>query len=186
MSSADRFKWNQKWKDRGSPGEPSAFLRSLGELLPTTGTALDVAGGAGRHALWLARRGLAVTLVDISEEALAIARAADVPLVTLQLDLDHQPLPAGPFDVILVSHFLDRRVYADLGMRLAPGGMAIVVHPTRKNLGRHPSPSAQYLLEPGELPRLLGGLEILRSDEGWLEDGRHEARIVARRAVPRT
>src|SRR5687767_5551461 len=154
MSHEDRLKWNLKWKERGSPGEPSPFLRSLGELLPSRGTALDVAGGAGRHALWLAAHGLAVTLVDIAEDALAIARAAageaGLALTTRALDLDLQPLPAGPFDVILVFHFLDRRIYAELGARLTPGGVAVVVHQTKKNLERHASPSARYLLEPGE------------------------------------
>jgi SAM-dependent methyltransferase len=188
LSSEDRFKWDLKWKERGAPGEPSSFLRSLDALLPRTGLALDVAGGAGRHALWLAARGLRTTLVDISDEALAIARAAagegGLPLTTFNLDLDHQPLPVGPFDVILVLNFLDRRVYGELGARLAPGGMVVVAHPTRENLRRHPSPSAKYLLEPGELPRLLPGLEALSYEEGWLEEGRHEARLVARRAVP--
>jgi hypothetical protein len=39
------------------------------------------------------------------------------------------------------------------------------------------------VLEDGELPGLLGGLELLRSEEGWQESGRHEARAVARRAA---
>lgn len=185
MSTQDRFKWDLKWKERSSPGEPSPFLRSLDDLLPRTGSALDVAGGAGRHALWLAARGLRTTLVDISDEALAIARAAagqaGLALTTLNLDLDHQPLPVGPFDVILVFHFLDRRVYGELAARLAPGGTLVVVHPTKENLRRHPSPSAQYLLEPGELPRLIPGIAALRYDEGWTDEGRHEARLVATR-----
>lgn len=180
MSAQDRMKWNERWKERGSPGEPSPFVRSLAELIPRRGTALDVAGGAGRHASWLARHGLDVTLVDISEEALALARAHGPAMRTLALDLDRQPLPAGPFDVILVFHFLDRRVYAELSARLAPGGLAVVVHPTRTNLERHASPSAAYLVDPGELPRLLPGLEILRYEEGWLAEGRHEARLVGR------
>jgi SAM-dependent methyltransferase len=179
------MKWNERWKERGAPGEPSSFLRELDDLLPRVGRALDVAGGAGRHALWLARRGLDVTLVDISDEALAIARAAGEPrLTTLALDLDHQPLPAGPFDLITLFFFLDRRVYAELPMRLAPGGMVIVVHPTRTNLERHASPAAQFLLAPGELPRLVPGVEILRHEEYWSAEGRHEARLVARRRPP--
>jgi tellurite methyltransferase len=184
MSDADRMKWDAKWAARGSPGEPSPFVRSLDGLLPRAGRALDVAGGAGRHAIWLARRGLEVTLVDVSPEALRLARAAagDLPITTLELDLDVAPLPAGPFELILCFHFLDRRVYGELPARLAPGGLLVAVHPTRLNLERHPSPAAPYLVEPGELPALLPGLEIVRSEEGWLEESRHEARLVARRA----
>jgi hypothetical protein len=35
-------------------------------------------------------------------------------------------------------------------------------------------------LDEGELPALVEGLEVLRYEEGWLEEGRHEARVVAR------
>lgn len=186
MSAGDRLRWNVRWKERGAPGAPSSFLPAIADLLPREGRALDVAGGAGRNALWLARRGLRVTLVDISEEALAIARAAGEPrLETLALDLDHQPLPAGPFDVVLLCYFLDRRVYAELPARLAPGGLVVVVHPTMKNLERHASPAAQHLLDPGELPRLVPGVEILHYDERWSDEGRHEARLVGRRPPPR-
>jgi hypothetical protein len=37
------------------------------------------------------------------------------------------------------------------------------------------------VLEDGELPSLVRGLEIVRLEEGWLAEGRHEARVVARR-----
>jgi hypothetical protein len=39
------------------------------------------------------------------------------------------------------------------------------------------------VLEERELPTLMHGLEVLHYQEGWLESGRHEARVVARRAV---
>lgn len=186
MSHDDRVRWNERWKERGSPSAPSSFLREIEHLLPREGRALDVAGGAGRHALWAARRGLRTTLVDISDEALRIARAAGEPLLeTLALDLDHQPLPAGPFDVIMLFYFLDRRIYAELPMRLAPGGLVVVVHPTLMNLERHASPSAQHLLDRGELPRLVPGVEILHYEERWSEEGRGEARLVGRRPAAR-
>jgi SAM-dependent methyltransferase len=186
VASRDREKWDGRWRARGAPGAPSPVLASLDAVLPRAGAALDVAGGAGRHALWLARRGLAVTLVDISPEALRLAAeaaaAAGLSLETLEVDLEAAPPPPGPFDAIVCFHFLDRRVYAALPSRLAPGGVLVVVHPTRLNLTRHPSPGPAHLVLPGELPTLFPGLEPLRVEEGWLDEGRHEARIVARRA----
>lgn len=185
MSSADREKWNAKWRERGSPGDPSSFVRSLDAILPRAGRALDVAGGAGRHAIWLARRGLSVVLCDISPEGLRVAREAAVglPVTTLELDLDVDPLPRGPFDVILCFHFLDRRVYGALPALLAPGGLLVAVQATRINLERHPSPGAPFLVEPGELPTLVHGLDLVLSEEGWLDESRHEARLVARSSV---
>jgi tellurite methyltransferase len=180
VSDADRDKWDRKHAERGAPGEPSPWLLSLDPLLPRRGRALDVAGGAGRNAVWLARRGLDVTLVDVSPVGLAIARAQGAPLTTLALDLEREPLPPGPFDVVLCFHFLDRRVWRELPLRLAPGGLLVVCHPTRENLARHAHPSADYLLEPGELPRLLASVETVVYEEGWLDEGRHEARFVGR------
>ena len=57
----------------------------------------------------------------------------------------------------------------------------MVVHPTRSNLRRHTRPGPRHLLGDGELPGLVRGLEVLRYEEGWTEQGRHEARLVARR-----
>jgi SAM-dependent methyltransferase len=47
----------------------------LGRYLPPGGRVLDVGGGAGRYAVWLAERGYDVTLVDPSRGQREIARA---------------------------------------------------------------------------------------------------------------
>lgn len=192
MSDDDRARWDARWSGRSEPGEPSALVTSLEALLPQRGRALDVAGGAGRHALWLARRGLDVSLADVSEVALGIARAAagreGLPLRTIAVDLESEPLPEGPWDLILCFHYLERRLYADFVRALAPGGVVLVVHPTRSNLLRHERPSARFLLEDGELLSHFDGsreLEVLRHEEGWLAEGRHEALLLARRIEER-
>jgi tellurite methyltransferase len=189
MAVADRDQWDARHRERGEPGEPSPFLRSILATLPTRGRALDVAGGAGRHSLLLSRPGLEVTLCDISPEGLAIAAAAagakGLSLTTVARDLEEEPLPEGPFDVVLCFHFLDRRVYAGLADVLSPGGTLIVVHPTRTNLERHAHPGPRHLLEPGELPGLLPGIDVVRHEEAWLDEGRHEARLVGRAPLRR-
>ncbi|WP_163994850.1 class I SAM-dependent methyltransferase [Pyxidicoccus caerfyrddinensis] len=184
MSEEDRQRWNTRYREPQEAREPSAFLRSLADLLPVTGRALDVAGGTGREALWLARRGLDVTLLDISEVALERAsedaRAAGVGLRTQRLDVEVEPLPPGPFDVVLCLNFLWRPLFAGFPKVLAPGGLLVFAQPTRSNLQRHAHPSARFLLEDGELPGLLHGLTCVSYTEGWTEEGRHEARLVAR------
>ena len=70
MSQADRQKWNDKYAAGfPMPREPAAVLVGLDRFLPRRGRALDVAGGAGRHGIWLAQRGLDVTIADISAPA---------------------------------------------------------------------------------------------------------------------
>lgn len=183
MSEADRQKWNTRYREQEGAGEPSAFLRSLADRLPSTGRALDVAGGAGREALWLAKRGLDVTLADISDVALEraaeAARAAGVSLRCQRLDVEVEPLPPGPFDLVLCMNFLWRPLFAGFPKVLAPGGLLVFAQPTRSNLQRHAHPSARFLLEDGELPRLVQGLKIVSYTEDWTEEGRHEARLVA-------
>jgi SAM-dependent methyltransferase len=138
-----------------------------------------VAGGAGRHARWLASRGLEVTLVDVSDVALS---SAPPGVTTIRLDLEREPLPLGPWDVILVHHFLERALLPVLPAVLAPGGILAYAHMTRRNLERHAHPSATYLLEEGELRRSLGAaLDVITCEEGWTAEDRHEVRLVARR-----
>jgi len=185
MPLFDQQKWDAKYAAENVPREPSAVLRSLESLLPTRGRAIDVAGGAGRNALWLAQRGLQVTVADVSPQGLAMAQEravrAGVSISPLQIDLEESPFPAGPWDLILSVCYLCRELFMVYPSLLAPGGMLTVIQPTKKNLERHAKPPAAYLLEDEELPGLIKGLEIVRYEEGWLADGRHDAVVVARR-----
>jgi tellurite methyltransferase len=182
----DRARWNDKYT-RGShtTQTPNPILVGLEHLLPTTGRALDVAGGAGRHAIWLAQRGLEVTLADVSDVGLQVAadhaRQAGCEIQRIQTDLQQEPFPAGPWDLILSVHFLWRPLFVSFAKSLAVGGKLVVVQPTRTNLQRHEKPPAPFLLDEGELPTLVADLHIEHYEEGWLADGQHEAVIVARR-----
>jgi SAM-dependent methyltransferase len=46
----------------------------LDQYLPESGHVLDAGGGAGRYTVWLAEHGYDVTLVDLSQEQVSIAR----------------------------------------------------------------------------------------------------------------
>jgi SAM-dependent methyltransferase len=185
VAAGDRERWNARYREEERVAAPSPFVSGLAPLLPRGGRALDVAGGTGRHALWLARQGLEVTLADVSDEALArateIAQSEGLALTTVRVDLELEPLPAGPWDLVLCTYFLHRPLFPALVEALAPGGLLAVAHPTRRNLERHARPGPAHVLDPGELPGLVRRLEVLRHDEAWFESGRHEARLVARR-----
>jgi tellurite methyltransferase len=186
----DAARWDARHRASTGPAGPSAFLRSLDRLLPAARPggspprALDAAGGLGHDAVWLASRGLEVTLADVSRIALDRARdaaaAAGVTLHLALVDLEREPLPDGPFDLVVVQNFLWRPLFAAVPAVLAPGGLFAYRQPTRTNFERNPSPSARFLLEDGELPGLVAGLAIVQYEEGWF-DGRHEARLVARK-----
>jgi tellurite methyltransferase len=188
-----RSSWNDRYAARETRVRPAAFIAEREHLLPATGRALDVAGGSGRHAVWLARRGFEVTLVDISDVALARAEAAateaSIALTTIQADLSNDPLPSGRFEVIIVVDYLDRDVWSALPSLLAPGGLLLACQPTVRNLERHPHPSARWLLDEGEIDVLASvateadpDLRIVEVTEGWTGEGRHEAQLVLRRS----
>ncbi|MEW6432243.1 MAG: methyltransferase domain-containing protein [Myxococcota bacterium] len=185
MADADRDRWNAAWREAPARGV-SAFLEENAALLPSRGRVLDLAGGPGHDALWLAAKGLDVTLADVSDVALARARAeADargLPLTTALRDVERLGPPPGPWDVVVCFFYLQRDLFPRWPSLLAQGGLLLFAQPTRTNLERHPKPGSRFLLEPGELATLVPAeLEVLSLTEGWTPRDVHEARLVARR-----
>ncbi|MDA7978951.1 MAG: methyltransferase domain-containing protein [Pirellulales bacterium] len=199
MSRQDREKWNARYAAAAyDDGEdcpfatlqtPHPFVVAQADLLPTGGTALDLAGGVGRNAIWLAQQGMNVTLLDISHLALEragiFAQQEDVSIKILEHDAADEGIPEGAWDVIVSSYFLRRELFAQFPNRLTPGGLLIFVHGTASNLKRHTKPPREFLLEDDELPSLIQGLDVLSYEEGWIgeppEDARHETQLVARK-----
>jgi tellurite methyltransferase len=183
MSDADRKKWNDKYREKSPQREPSPLLTRLAFSLPSRGRVLDIAGGGGRHAVWLAQQGMQVTVCDISSAGLAHARAwaadCDVEIDTIEHDLESLGLPAGPWDGIVSFLYLQRSLFPQFVEQLSEHGWLVVCQPTVLNLERHSHPSQRFLLEPGELKELVAGLQILHYEEGWLDDGRHDAIVLA-------
>ena len=189
MSQTDREKWDVRYVDAESaPAIPSVHLTQLEGLLPRHGRALDIAGGAGRHAIWLAKHGLDVTITDISGNGLGIVafraqqQVVKISTCCCDLEVDRQ-LPAGKFDVIVSFHYLQRSLWPVMRAALAVDGWLVFVQPTVRNLERHGRPSADFLLDGGEAPAVAEGLHVYSYREDWLEEGRHEAVVVARRRV---
>lgn len=192
----DRERWNARWREQaGELAPPAAFVVEHTALLPTVGRALDIAGGAGRHTVWLARAGLDVTMIDVSDVALERAerRAVAAKVIDrvrlLRIDLTEPSptgdLPTGPFAVIVMFHYLDRVRRDAIAGLLDDGGLLITCQPTVRNLERHPRPGKDYLLGEGELRAWAeaAGLDIVVSREGWNVEGRHEAELIAKRPV---
>jgi 2-polyprenyl-3-methyl-5-hydroxy-6-metoxy-1,4-benzoquinol methylase len=174
--------WDQKYRE-GSHASlaPDSFLvTAYSEFLADTqpGTALDVAGGVGRHALWLAERGWKVTLVDVSSVGVKLAQEnfhlrsmgqLDSQILDLsQLhDLGHER-----YDLILVFFYLQRSLFPALISALRPTGFLIYKTYTTesKRLGRGPS-HPMYLLEHNELLHAFESLRILHYHETTKEKG---------------
>jgi hypothetical protein len=197
---ADRERWNERYRERdaeapGAEVHPPSPLVRMATMLPPGGVAVDLAGGDGGGALFLAERGFATTLVDVSDVALErAARLAEhrhLELRTERFDLAGlglgrvlELLGPPPPDVVTCFHHLQRPLLASVADDLPPGALFLAAIATTTNLERHERPPARFLLEPGELVELVVGdgsqLQVLHRREGWADD-RHRAEIVVRR-----
>jgi SAM-dependent methyltransferase len=165
---------------------PSRWLTSNAHVLPHAGDALDVACGSGRHALWLAERGLRTTAVDRDAGAIELltAEAArrDLTLTARIVDLESGTFTFTPdaYDVIVVVHYLHRPLFPSLVAALRPGGVLVYETFTRAQAARGRPTNPAFLLEAGELLSRVKPLDVLASREGDYE-GQMVASVIARR-----
>jgi tellurite methyltransferase len=168
----ERTSWNQRYRQRShSSLEPDPLLVSSYEefiqpLLPKGGIVLDVAGGVGRHGLWLAQRNWKVDLVDISEVGIAQAKQnAGLCAANIRFrveDLRKFSFPKEHYDLVLVFFYLERTIFPDLLRTLRPGGLLLYKTYTREQGKFRGGPShPMYLLKPNELLEAFSELEIL-------------------------
>lgn len=171
------------------PG-PSSWILENADLLPRGGRALDVACGRGRHALFLAAAGFNVDAVDLEPArtgSLAVtAKNLELPLQVRYVDLEAAgdvDLGHDLYDLILVTRYLHRPLFPALTHALKPGGLLLYETFTvaQAKCG-HPT-NPDFLLEPGELSRLVAPLVVVRQKEGKA-DGAELAAVAARKGSP--
>lgn len=158
---------------------PSQWVEQLTAHLPA-GRVLDLAGGEGRNALWLADHGWRATVVDFAQVALdrvrdlAAARfgAGDQRMRTLLADVRTYHAAPRSFDLVLLVYLHlpagDRcTVVRSAASSVAPGGRLLVVAHDSKNLeGGFGGPQDARLLYTADdvAADLVGtGLDIERS-----------------------
>lgn len=106
------------------------------------GRAVDLAGGEGRNAVWLAEQGWDVELVEFSavarEKARQVATKRGVTLTTTLADVTAE-IAVEPADLVLVCYLQLEKPLLERALRRAaqlvkPGGMLLVVAHERDNL----------------------------------------------------
>lgn len=135
-----------------STQDASPWVTRFAATLPAGAQVLDLACGGGRHARWLAARGMAVLAAD--RDAGALATLAEVPAVrTLCADLEHGEWPwaDASFDAVVVARYLFRPRLDRVAALLRPGGM--LIYETfmlgNERFGKPSNPD--FLLRPYEL-----------------------------------
>ncbi|MDT0115568.1 methyltransferase domain-containing protein [Microbacterium sp. PRF11] len=156
----DAAQWDERY--RASAGgvwatQPPAVVREIAATL-VPGTAIDVATGDGRTALWLAERGWACTGVDFSSAGLALAAARPGgDRVDWTVGDVREWHPKTPVDLV-ISCYLHLRdsaaAIARIAEWVAPGGTLVVLGHDVENIaaGGH-GPSDPAILYTPELLR---------------------------------
>jgi SAM-dependent methyltransferase len=162
--------WNQRYRTRDDiDDEPAQLLVDAVRGLEP-GRALDLACGAGRNAIWLAREGWEVVAIDGAEEAIRLVHEHEPSIDARVLDLETgAPLPFEDesFDLVLILYYLHRPLFAEAKRVLRPGGLLVTA---ARMKGR-------FAARPGELVSLFEGWEVVHSREGEIGE------LVVRRAV---
>lgn len=168
--------WNERYTSTDLVyGEaPNAFVAQHADRFPTTGTALDIAAGEGRNALFLASQGLDVLAIDQStvglQKAERLAHERGLSLRTQAVDLNDFDAAPESFDVITstfahVPASIRAKVHAGVRAWLKPGGIFLLESYSPDQIRRDTGgPKDPTLLAP--LETILEELEGLTIEHG--------------------
>ena len=142
----DRHQWDERYggDELLWTSAPNQFLVSEVAGLPA-GSAVDLACGEGRNAVWLAEQGWVVTGVDFSSVGLAkaqrLAQSRQVDVRWVESAVQEWTAPADGFDLVAVLYLQlpqpERSVALTVAAAsVAPGGTLLVVAHDHDNLTR--------------------------------------------------
>jgi tellurite methyltransferase len=196
------------WDERYGRGdyatlEPSPLLARAVEICGADGgavgrRALDLACGAGRHALFLAARGFRVTAVDASRVGVELtrerARERGLAVDARVADLERGEFRIEPaaYDLVCDFYYLQRDLFPALRAGVRRGGLFVAaIHLVDEDQRAGPM-NPDFLLHPGELRAEFDGWELLHYHETADTDtdaGQHtrrSAELIARRPEERS
>jgi tellurite methyltransferase len=184
--------WDERYRRGEHLSDVPLPLVVNAALQCSPGRALDLACGVGRHALWLAEHGWQVTAVDASAVAIKLlrqragARGVDVDARVADLERSEFVIEPGAYDLIVVTHYLQRDLFPAIRAGVQTGGLVIAVIALLDDDPRVKPMNPAFLLQPDELRAAFDGWELLHDFEGkpaGQADKRAMAEIIARRLV---
>ena len=176
MSQSRRELWNERYAAKElvwSAGPNARFAEEVAALQP--GTALDVACGEGRNAIWLAEQGWKVTGIDFSDvgidKARAIADRRGVAPTFIAADILTNDFGDETYDLVALLYVHtaveERVVWLPRVVRaVRPGGRLVYIgHDPRNILEGVGGPQDESVLPSvAELTTFLDGFDVLRGE----------------------
>ncbi|OUJ19004.1 SAM-dependent methyltransferase [Methanonatronarchaeum thermophilum] len=183
----DESHWNEKYKKgRHRREDPSPFLVKWIEKIPK-GNALDIACGAGRNSIYLAEQGYNVDAIDISTEALKIAKERankkNVEVNWIHGDILKLQTEPKKYNLITLSYFhiKEKQQINKLINSLKKGGYIMWESHIKTNTNIDIGPeNNEVRYKRGQLLKLLNKLTIIEYIE------RIEETIQGKRAIVKT
>lgn len=167
--------------ETGFPNRPNRLLiEAVADRKP--GTALDIAMGQGRNALYLARLGWDVTGFDTSQAGLdraqAAARAAGLKIRTVLASDEEFEFGIARWDLIALIYPIEKRSVHRIRQALKPGGVVVV------ECGHKEDSNAPFEYGVNELLEIFAGFRILKyedapGDHEWAHKRLRLVRLIA-------
>ncbi len=165
--------------------QPSAWVERWLGTPRGSGRLLDLACGSGRHVHLALDSGFDVTAVDRNTAPLTLPQGRTCTVLEVDLENGRWTLPAGRFEVVIVTHYLFRPRLALTAGLLEPGGRLIYETFAHGNAAFGKPSNPAFLLRADELFDACRrfGLSVVAFEQGLSRRGRGAMlqRIVAAR-----
>ena len=194
-------KWDEAYKNADlEQASPSEVLYDNVFLLPEGGDALELACGKAGNAFFLARldnKSFQVDAVDFSETVIEsinqYAKKEKLAVSGIVRDIEEQGLYSASalnkkYDIIVVSHFLNRALFPQIISSLKPNGLLFYQTWSQEKVNDSGPKNKDFRLKTGELLALCSNLIPMsyteNSANGDITKGlRNKAMIVARKPL---
>lgn len=183
-------KWDKIFAEDEKVWPPAEVLAQNLHLLPSGGSALELACGLAANGMLLARQGLKTDAWDISKVAIeklnSIAQSEGIEIQAQVRDVLQDPPEVEKYDVIVVAHFLNRDFIPLIRAALKPGGLVFYQTFTQDKVEESGPSSLDFRLAQNELLQFFQDyiIRVYREEgsQGKTDEGfRNKAMIVAQK-----